>query len=104
VVALTLPLVALGICLCYLIVYLWPAPPGSQEHICPATPREAGGTASLARAPQAAACVSLLRRAGYRVERLIPTAGLCNMVEAVRGEEKTNAELKSMCSAGLHSP
>jgi TMEM175 potassium channel family protein len=39
VVALKFPLVALGICICCLIVYLRPAPPGSQEQVCPATPR-----------------------------------------------------------------
>src|SRR5262249_3369509 len=39
VVALKFPLVALGICICCLIVYLRPAPPGLQEHVFPATPR-----------------------------------------------------------------
>jgi TMEM175 potassium channel family protein len=39
VVALKFPLVALGICICCLIVYLRPAPPGSEEQLSPATPR-----------------------------------------------------------------
>lgn len=39
VVALKFPLVALGICICCLIVYLRPAPPGSEEQVFPATPR-----------------------------------------------------------------
>jgi uncharacterized membrane protein len=39
VVALKCPLVALGICICCLIVYLRPAPPGSEKQVSPATPR-----------------------------------------------------------------
>ena len=39
VVALKFPRVALGICICCLIVYLRPAPPGSEEQSSPATPR-----------------------------------------------------------------
>jgi uncharacterized membrane protein len=38
-VALKFPLIALGICICCLIVYLRPAPPGSETQVSPATPR-----------------------------------------------------------------
>jgi uncharacterized membrane protein len=39
VVALKFPRVALGICICCLIVYLRPAPPGSEKQKSPRTPR-----------------------------------------------------------------
>src|SRR5947207_1863873 len=39
VVALAYPLVGLGICICCLIVYLMPAPPGSDGQVLPVTPR-----------------------------------------------------------------
>ena len=39
VVALKYPLAGLGICICCLIVYLRPAPPGSEKQVSPATPR-----------------------------------------------------------------
>ena len=39
VVALKFPVLALGICICCLIVYLRPAPPGSEKQVSPATPR-----------------------------------------------------------------